>query len=78
MNSYTYTDKIKNEVVFKCVAENITAADELYNAATKQNIVKQVWIGCSIEFGVNDEKLHSSDSVNVNDSFASNAENASR
>ena len=73
MNSYTYTDKIKNKVVFKCVAENITAADKLYNAATKQNIVKQVWIGCSIEFGVSNEKLHSSDGYTINGSIASNA-----
>lgn len=50
MNKYTYSDKrsAPAKPVFECIAENILDADKLYREATKQDPVKQPYVGCEV------------------------------
>lgn len=50
VNNYTYSDKRASpaKIVFECVAADILAADKLYREATKQDPVKQPYVGCEI------------------------------
>lgn len=48
MKRYVYRDKrqVPPKVVFECEAENILEADALYRAETKNDPVRQPYVGC--------------------------------
>lgn len=50
MNKYKYSDKrnTPTKIVFECEAVDILAADKLYREATKQDPVKQPYVGREI------------------------------
>jgi hypothetical protein len=49
MYKFTYTDHQQKQVVFETYALDILTADRLYKQATAQDVVKQVYIGCSFK-----------------------------
>lgn len=49
MNTYTYTDNRKGEVVFQITAASITDADKAYQDKFGVDIRSQAWVGCRIE-----------------------------
>jgi hypothetical protein len=48
VNKYIYRDnrEMPSKVIFKCQAKNILEADALYRKATKNDPVKQPYVGC--------------------------------
>jgi hypothetical protein len=48
LKKYLYYNYMTKEIVFECVACNISVANSLYEEKTGSNPIKQNFIGCSI------------------------------